>query len=60
MAKVMPRLAWMLTNSVWPVWLNVAPANSSLNRLAPVLEIRRCSAMSPRLAFGRQAPELKT
>ena len=31
MAKVMPRLAWMLTNRVWPSGLNVAPANSSLN-----------------------------
>ena len=32
MAKVSPRLAWMLTNSVCPSGLNVLPANSSLNR----------------------------
>ena len=28
----MPRLAWMLTNSVWPSGENVDPANSSPNR----------------------------
>ena len=33
MAKVMPALAWMLTNSVCPSGEKVEPANSSLNRL---------------------------
>ena len=36
MANDIPREAWMLTNSVSPSGLNVAPANSSLNRSAPV------------------------
>ena len=31
MANVMPRPAWMFTNSVWPSGENVEPANSSLN-----------------------------
>ena len=36
-AKVIPRLAWMLTNRVRPSGLNVDPANSSFDRSAPVL-----------------------
>jgi hypothetical protein len=39
MANDKPLLAWMLTNSVCPSGLNVAPANSSLKRLAPVLDL---------------------
>ena len=35
MAKVMPRLAWMLTNRVWPSGLKVDPANSSSERSRP-------------------------
>jgi hypothetical protein len=45
MAKVMPRLAWMFTNSVCPSGSKVAPANSSLKRLAPVELTSRFNAM---------------
>ena len=45
MAKLRPRLAWMLTNRVCPSGLNVDPANSSLDRSTPVLLTRRLRAM---------------
>jgi len=41
MAKVIPRLAWMLTNKVCPSGLKVEPANSSPNRGTPVLLMSR-------------------
>jgi hypothetical protein len=40
-ANVTPWAAWMFTKSVWPSGLNVAPANSSPNRGAPVRVLRK-------------------
>ena len=40
-ANEMPRVAWMLTNSVSPDGLNVAPANSSANLAVSFVGLRR-------------------
>ena len=45
MAKVMPALAWMFTNSVCPSWVYVDPANSSPYRGVPAALVSRLSAM---------------
>ena len=56
--NVMPRLAWMLTNSVWPSGENVDPANSSPNRGAPVRADQAVEGDVPQLAAAGQPADV--